>query len=84
MGAFDIIIGILLLLVSIIIIAVILLQEGRRAGISGAISGAAETFLSKNKARTLDSKLQKWTKYICVAFMVLVLGANVVAMIVSK
>lgn len=84
MGAFDIIIGILLLLVSIIIIAVILLQEGRRAGISGAISGAAETFLSKNKARTLDSKLQKWTKYICVAFMVLVLVANVVAMIVSK
>ena len=84
MGAFDIIIGILLLLVSIIIIAVNLLQEGRRAGISGAISGAAETFLSKIKARTLDSKLQKWTKYICVAFMVLVLVANVVAMIVSK
>ena len=84
MGAFDIIIGILLLLVSIIIIAVILLQEGRRAGISGAISGAAETFLSKNKARTLDSKQQKWTKYICVAFTVLVLVANVVAMIVSK
>lgn len=84
MGAFDIIIGILLLVVSIVIIAVILLQEGRRAGISGAISGAAETFLSKNKARTLDSKLQKWTKYICVAFMVLVLVANVVAMIVSK
>ncbi|MBQ4082600.1 MAG: preprotein translocase subunit SecG [Clostridia bacterium] len=84
MGAFDIIIGILLLVVSIVIIAVILLQEGRRAGISGAISGAAETFLSKNKARTLDSKLQKWTKYICVAFMALVLVANVVAMIVSK
>lgn len=83
MSVFEIIIGALLLLFSLIIIAVILLQEGRRSGIAGAISGAAETFLSKNKARTLDSKLQKWTKYICIAFMVLVLAANIVAVVLN-
>lgn len=80
MSAFEIIVGILMLIVSVIIIAVVLLQEGRRAGINGAISGGADTFLSKNKARTFDAFLSRWTKYIAIAFFVLAIVANIIAL----
>ena len=53
MAWYEIVLGILLLLAAIVIIGVILLQEGRRQGINGAISGGADTFLSKNKARSI-------------------------------
>lgn len=79
MSVFEIIVGSILILFSLVIIAVILLQQGRRAGISGAISGAADTFLSKNQARTMETKLARWTKYICIGFLLLVLASNVIA-----
>ncbi len=72
----EIIVGALVLLLSIVIIVIILLQEGHRQGISGAISGGADTFLSKNKARTVDAFLGRWTKYIAIAFFVLIVVAN--------
>lgn len=78
MSALDIIIGILVLIVSIIVVGVVLLQQGHRAGINGAISGAADTFLSKSKARTADATLARITKYIAVGFFVLVLVANII------
>ena len=68
MAVAEIIVGALVLLLSIVIILVVLLQEGRRQGINGAISGGADTFLSKNKARTVDAFLAKWTKVIAIAF----------------
>ena len=74
------IVGALILILSIVIIAVVLLQQGRRAGITGAISGGADTFLSKNKARTVDASLARWTKYIAIGFFVLVIVANVIAL----
>ena len=79
----EIILGILLIISSILIVFVVLLQEGRSAGISGAIAGGAESFLGKNKGRTIGAKLQKWTKVIAIAFFVLILAANIV-LIVSK
>ena len=80
MGALEIVIGILVIVVSLIIIAAVLLQQGRRAGINGAISGGADTFLSKNKARTLDASLARWTKYIAILFFVLAIIANIIAL----
>ena len=80
MSAIEIIIGILVIILSLLIIAVVLLQQGRRAGINGAISGGADTFLSKNKARTLDASLARWTKYIAILFFVLAVVANVIAL----
>ena len=71
MSAVEIILGIAVILVSLFIIAVVLLQQGHRAGINGAISGGADTFLSKNKARTFDASLARWTKWVAVAFFVL-------------
>ena len=80
MGAVEIIIGIAVILVSLFIIAVVLLQQGHRAGINGAISGGADTFLSKNKARTFDATLSRWTKYIAILFFVMSIIAYVIAL----
>ena len=79
MGALRIIVGIIMGLLSLIIIAVIVLQEGRRAGINGVISGGADTFLSKNKARTWNATLARITKYLAIAFFVLAIVANIIA-----
>lgn len=78
MAVLEIIIGALVLIASLILIFVVILQEGHRQGINGAISGGADTFLSKNKARTVDAFLSKWTKFIAIGFFVLVLAAIVV------
>lgn len=78
---YEIVLGIALLICALLIIAVIILQEGRRSGIAGAISGGADTFLSKNKARTLSAKLQRITKYIAVIFVVLVILSTVLSIL---
>ena len=79
MSVIEYVIGGVIILVSLIFIGVIILQQGRRAGINGAISGGADTFLSKNKARTVDASLARWTKYIAILFFVLAIVANVIA-----
>ena len=61
------------LLCGLVLIAVVMLQSGKSAGLSGAISGMADTFLSKNKAKTWDAKLAKMTKWVAIVFMVLTL-----------
>ena len=53
------------------VIAIVMLQSGKSAGLSGAISGAADTFLSKNKAKSWDAKLARWTKWVAIGFMIL-------------
>ena len=50
-------------LCALVLIAVVMLQSGKSAGLSGAIAGGVDTFLSKNKAKTWDSKLAKMTKW---------------------
>ena len=56
------------------VIAIVMLQSGKSAGLSGAISGAADTFLSKNKAKSVDAKLARWTKWVAIAWVVLTLA----------
>ena len=70
------IIGTVMILVSLAIIFIVLFQQGRRAGINGVISGGADTFLSKTKARSWDAKLARMTKYFAIAFFVLAIVAN--------
>ena len=77
MGAVEIIFGIVLLLFALAIIIVVLLQEGHQQSL-GAITGGADTFLSKNKARSMDAFLARWTKFIAVGFFVLVLVINII------
>ena len=77
MSAFQIVIGIVLIVFSIIVIAVILLQEGRQANL-GAIQGGADSFLDKGRARTLDAILSKWTRVIAIAFFLLVFAGMLI------
>lgn len=74
----TIVLTILLLLTELFLIAVVLLQSGKRSGLSGAISGAADTFMSKSKAKTWDAKLAKMTKWVALAFVILVLVLNLI------
>ena len=69
---------ILLLLVDLFLITVILLQEGKTAGINGSISGGADTFLSKNKAKSLDAKLAKMTKWVAIVWVLLTLALSII------
>ena len=64
---------ILQLLCGLAVIAVVLLQSGKSAGLSGAIGGVADSFLAKNKARTWDAKLARATKWVGAVFLVLTL-----------
>ena len=59
------------MIVCLIITVVILLQEGKQAGLTGAISGAADTYWGKNKGRSMEGKLEKATKICDVLFFVL-------------
>lgn len=66
------------LLACLFLIAVVLLQSGKRSGLSGAIAGGADTFLVKNKAKTLDGKLAKMTKWVAIVFVALTLTLNMI------
>lgn len=58
------------LLLSLFVIAVVLLQPAKVQGLSSAISGGAETFFGKNKARTYEGKLQKMTTVAMILFVI--------------
>lgn len=77
MNALEIVFGIVLLLFSIAIIVVVLLQEGNQKNM-GVVTGGADTFLSKNKARSVDAFLSRWTKVIAIGFFLLVIVVNIV------
>lgn len=78
MSVVEIILGALLLIASIVLIVVIILQEGNQQGI-GVVSGGADTFFSKNKARSYDAFLARATKWFAVGFVVVVLALNIIA-----
>ncbi|GAF65598.1 preprotein translocase subunit SecG [Alkalihalobacillus trypoxylicola] len=65
---------VLLILVSIALIAVVLLQSGKSAGLAGSISGGAEQLLGKQKARGIDAVLNKATIVLAVLFFVLTIA----------
>lgn len=64
------------LIACLFLILVVLLQSGKRSGLSGAIAGAADTFMTKAKATTLDAKLAKMTKWVGLGFALLTLSLN--------
>ena len=67
---------ILQLISALILIAVVLFQSGKSQGLSGAIGGIADSYLSKSKAKSVDAKLAKATKWVGAVFVVLTLVLN--------
>lgn len=76
MAALRIILTIILILVSIVFTAIVLMQEGKSAGL-GAISGAAETYWGKNKGRSMEGFFVKLTKWLAVAFILIAVVLNI-------
>ena len=75
--------SIILFVAAVAVIAVVLLQEGHQANLSGAIAGGADSFLGKGKARTIDAFLSKWTKVIAVIFFVLAFVCDILIFMVA-
>ena len=71
MGPLRVALTIVLVIMELVLIAVVLLQSGKSAGLSGSIAGGAETFFGKNKAKSYEGKLQLMTKIAAVAFIVI-------------
>ena len=74
----ELFLTILLLLCGLALIVMILFQSGKNAGLSGTIGGVADSFPAKNKAKTLDAKLARATKWVGAAFLILTLLLSIV------
>ncbi|MBR6328335.1 MAG: preprotein translocase subunit SecG [Lachnospiraceae bacterium] len=75
MAVLRIVLTVVFLLISIALTAIVLMQEGKQQGL-GTISGAAESYWGKNKGRSMEGALEKITKVLAVAFMVIALILN--------
>ena len=80
MTALQYVLSIVIIILSICLTALVLLQESKQQGLSGAISGAAESFFGKNKGRTMEAKLEKFTKIAGTAFFVLALVSSLLVL----
>lgn len=56
--------------ISLVLVAIVLLQHGKQRGLSGSIAGGAETFFGKNKGRTIDAMLKKFTAVVAILFLI--------------
>lgn len=72
-----IILMVIFILISIVITVVVLMQESKQKGLSGAISGAADTYWGKNKGRSMEGKLVKITRICVVLFFVIAAVLNI-------
>ncbi len=78
MSTLTIVFAVLQILSGIAVTVIVLMQSGKSAGLSGSISGGADTFLSKGKAKTWDAKLAKSTKWFALVFIILTVILNLI------
>lgn len=83
MNPFEIIGGVILLIASIIIIAVVMLQESKQANGMNAVTGSSDTYISRNGNRTKDAFYAKMTKILAITFFVLAIILNLVVRFVK-
>ena len=67
----QLVLSIIYFILALALIAVVMLQSGKSSGLSGAIGGGSDTFLSKNKAKSADARLARMTKWVAIVFMIL-------------
>ena len=78
MSPLQITLGVIQMIAAIIIILVVVMQEGNQKGLSGSIAGGAETFFGKNKGKTIEAKLSKWTIVVAALFVILTVVLGIV------
>ena len=79
MGALEIILGIVTLVIAVAVVALVLLQSGKDKRLSGTIAGAAETFFAKGKSKTRDKILSRITTVLSFVFVILVVVLYILA-----
>ena len=77
-GIFKTVLIVLEAICSLALIVVVLLQSGKEAGLSGALTGASESYLSKNKKGNMEQVLASSTKWIAIAWVLLTLVLSLV------
>lgn len=77
MTTLELIGGISVIIISIIVIAIVVMQESKQAGVS-IMGGETDSYLSKNRGKTLESKLNLFTKFLTIAFFVVTIVMNVI------
>ena len=75
MAVLKIILTVVIIIISIALTVIILMQEGKSAGL-GAIAGAADTYWGKNKGRSMEGRLVTGTKILVVLFIVIAAVLN--------
>ena len=78
MGVLETILIVLEAICSLALIAVVLMQSGKEAGLSGALSGSSDSYMSKNKKGNLDAMLASSTKWVALAWVLLTLSLSLV------
>ena len=74
----KIIVTVLEVITSVALIAVVLLQSGKEAGLSGAISGNSDSYMNKNGVGGMDKMLASATKWIALAWILLTLALSLI------
>lgn len=70
------ILSVIFVLICVALSVIVLLQEGKSAGL-GSIGGMADTYWGKNKGRSMEGNLEKFTKFAAIAFLLLAIVLNV-------
>ena len=78
MDVVKIILTVLEVIASAALILVVLFQSGKEAGLSGAIAGNSESYMSKTGGRSLDKKLASFTKWIALVWILLTLALSLI------
>ena len=76
MDVLEMILGVVLVILGLAITLLVMMQEGKSAGLTGSISGMADSYWGKNKARSMEGALQKATTWLVVLFFVICLFLN--------
>ena len=76
MDVLKVILMIIFAIDCIALTAIVLLQEGKSAGLSGTINGMADSYWGRNKSRSMEGKLEKLTKYGAILWLILALVLN--------
>lgn len=77
MEVLKVILTVVLVLISIVMTVIILMQEGKGDGLSSSIAGGSDSYVNRNKGRTAEGKMVRYTTILVVAFMVISLLLNI-------
>ena len=78
MEVVKIVLTVLQVIASVAMVLIVLFQSGKEAGLSGAIGGGSDTYLSKGKGKNMDQVLASATKWVALAWVILTLSLSLI------